>query len=334
MTIRGLRVLFRVAAGPRVGFGHLVRCRSLARALGVVPFVSVRGTAATRRAAGGRGWHVVDVRSIRALADLEPSLVVVDDPSQAHATTWVRWARQLGIAVASIHDLGLARVDSDFTIDGSVGATWATLHGPMFAILDPRLMAARTATRRPVAGRLFIALGGGAHVGAVAARLSRALVDRGLDLSVRVAAGFASERDRPALALGEWVSAPNGLATELSRAELAIVAGGITAYECCALGVPAIAMPVTSAQRQTVHALARLGAVIETGFPPTDDRVIVQVVDSVATLHRNERLRARLSAAARRVVDGGGAFRVADALRQFALDHNGRSSDGVDVDVA
>ena len=334
MTIRGLRVLFRVAAGPRVGFGHLVRCRSLARALGVVPFVSVRGTDATRRAARAGGWDLVDLRSIRALAALEPSLIVVDDPSEAHAMPWVRWAQELGIPVASIHDLGLARVDSDFTIDGSVGATWATLHGPMFAILDPQLMAVRKVGRRPVAGRLLIALGGGAHVGAVAARLSRALVDRGLDLSIRVAAGFASDRARPSLARGEWVSSPNGLATELSRAELAIVAGGITAYECCALGVPAIAMPVTSAQRQTVHALARVGAVIETGFPPTDDRVIAQVVESVASLHRNERLRARLSAAARRVVDGGGAFRVADALRQFVVQHNRRSTVGVDVDVA
>ena len=34
-----LRVLFRAAAGPRRGFGHLVRCRSLARALGVRPLV-------------------------------------------------------------------------------------------------------------------------------------------------------------------------------------------------------------------------------------------------------------------------------------------------------
>ena len=30
-----LRVLFRVAAGPRRGFGHLVRSLSLARALGI-----------------------------------------------------------------------------------------------------------------------------------------------------------------------------------------------------------------------------------------------------------------------------------------------------------
>ena len=38
-----LRVLFRAPAGPRRGFGHLVRCRSLARALGVRPLIALRG---------------------------------------------------------------------------------------------------------------------------------------------------------------------------------------------------------------------------------------------------------------------------------------------------
>ena len=38
-----LRILFRAPAGPRRGFGHLVRCRSLARALGVRPLIALRG---------------------------------------------------------------------------------------------------------------------------------------------------------------------------------------------------------------------------------------------------------------------------------------------------
>jgi len=40
-----LRVLFRVAAGPRRGFGHLVRCISLARAMGIRPLLCLRGPA-------------------------------------------------------------------------------------------------------------------------------------------------------------------------------------------------------------------------------------------------------------------------------------------------
>ena len=322
MSTLGLRVLFAVAAGPRVGFGHLVRCRSLARALGVTPVVSIRGTGATRRTASNAGWHVVDAASVRAQRIPAPSLVVTDDPSASHAEVWVRWSRDLGIPVASVHDLGIAKLDSDLTIDGTVGATWATLHGPAFAILDPKIKVIRSRGRQPTNGQLLVALGGGSHVAAIAARLSRALADRVPKLTVRVASGFATGIERPPLVNGQWIDAPNGLATELSYAELAIVAGGVTAYECCALGVPAIALPVTSAQRQTVHALARLGAVVEGGYPPTDDVVIARVADSVASLHANARARGRIGDAGQKVVDGCGAFRVADRLRQLVIERS------------
>jgi spore coat polysaccharide biosynthesis predicted glycosyltransferase SpsG len=183
----------------------------------------------------------------------------------------------------------------------------------------------RSRGRQPVTGQLLVALGGGSHVASIATRLSRALADRMPDMTVRVASGFATGIERPSLVRAEWIDAPNGLATELSHAEIAIVAGGVTAYECCALGVPAIALPVTSAQRQTTHALARLGAVVEGGYPPTDDSVIARVAEMVASLHGNARARSRISNAAQRVVDGCGAFRVADRLRQLVIERSSRA---------
>ena len=62
----GMTVVFHVAAGPRLGFGHLVRCRSLARALGVTPRAWVRGSAATRASARAMGGEVLrDTMSLR-----------------------------------------------------------------------------------------------------------------------------------------------------------------------------------------------------------------------------------------------------------------------------
>ena len=47
-----VRALFRVAAGPRIGFGHLVRAGVLSRALGIdKPLVSLRGRGTTNRSA-------------------------------------------------------------------------------------------------------------------------------------------------------------------------------------------------------------------------------------------------------------------------------------------
>jgi len=329
-------VVFRVAAGPRVGFGHLVRCRSLARALGVTPVVSIRGTQRTRAFAASMGFSVIDsqrppIKGGPTGSPKEisvgppfmggrelPDLIVVDDPDGASAAAWVRKARRLGVPVASIHDLGLAHVESDLVIDASIGAA-GDLRGPQFAILDPALADIRRENRRPVAGRVLIALGGGSHVLALAGRLSRAIAHRSPGAAIRVVRGFSAARRAPALRHATWVDAPGGLGRELADAQVAVAAGGVTLYEACALGVPAVALPVTTAQHLAVRAVAGRGAAIDTGRPPVDGRMVSRAADAVAALLQNDDLRRRQSTAARQLVDGQGARRVAERLKELVV---------------
>lgn len=321
--IRHVAVVFRVAAGPRLGFGHLVRCRAIARALGVDARVSIRGTAATRRAGVKLGLRVVN-GGLRLLDREHPQVLVVDDPSATAARPWVAAARRRGVPVVTIHDAGLARLDADLVIDGSVRtpatALPARLFGPRYAVLDPRLTAL-SPHRRPAAGRILIAVGGGAHVfsrvPAVVDELARLVP--GAD--IHVAPGFTTRR-RPALSSGRWL-APGQLAAALADSQLALVAGGITAYEACALGVPAVAVSVVSAQQPTVQALARRGAAVDggpLGAPGAERRVAGQMAQLLAA----PAARRRLAAAGRRLVDGCGAARVATAIRALAQRGGGR----------
>jgi len=333
-TVAPLSVGFRVAAGPRVGFGHLVRCRSLARAMGVTPVVSIRGTARTRAFAAARGWMVAD-----DVTSQRPDLIVVDDPDGPSAAAWVKRARRLGVPVASIHDLGLAQVESDLVIDGSFASVAGVagrpaLSGPRFAILDPSIVAIRRENHEPSAGRVLIALGGGSHVLALAGRLSRAIAVRSPEAVIRVVRGFAAGRQAPRLRHAAWVEAPNGLGAELSDAQVAVVAGGVTLYEACALGVPVVALAVTAAQHVTVRAAACRGAAIDTGRPPVDDGMVSRTADAVAALLQNAERRRRQSAAARVLVDGNGAARVADRLRQLAAEGPARAGRYRSTDAA
>lgn len=332
-----LVVLFCVAAGPRVGFGHLVRCRSLARAMGVTPLVSIRGTAQTREFAAARGWTLADPQ-------IAADLVVVDDPDQAAADTCVKRARRQGVPVASIHDLGLALVESDLVIDGSMtmthdasadgggpahgGASGASrsrsagpvrLTGPQFAILDPSIATLRGEERTPVEGRVLVALGGGAHVLGLAGRVSRAIAERAPNASIRVVRGFAGGRRAPHLRHATWVEAPDGLGAELANAQVAVVAGGVTLYESCALGVPVVALPVVAPQHLAVRAAACHGAAIDTGRPPVDDCMVSRAADAVAALLQNPGLRRRQSEAAKALVDGEGAVRVTARLKELVI---------------
>lgn len=323
MTVSPLRVLFRAAAGPRMGFGHLVRCRSLARALGVDTCVSIRGSAATRAAAASAGWKVLSGDSDRELHKANPHLLIVDDPSPQAAGIWVRRARRLGIRVATVHDLGLGYVPSDLGIDGSIEPRtdmrggYGDLRGPAHAILDPAVAAMRERHVDATPNQILIALGGGSHGLMFAERLCRALAAEIPGARVRVATGFAGGRRRRALAHGEWIHAPDGLAAELAAASVAVVAGGVTLYEACALGVPAIAVAVAPAQHETIRAFAARGAAIDGGVWGKSGCTVESVAAEVGRLLRSRASGRRLAVAGQRLVDGLGAFRVGAALRQL-----------------
>src|SRR4051812_31295635 len=116
-----VRALFRIAAGPRLGFGHLVRARALARALGIErPLVSVRGPASARSSATRLRMQVLGGTPCALVARVRPEVIVLDDPSAVAARPWCRAAREAGVPVASVHDLGTAFCGSDLAIDGSL----------------------------------------------------------------------------------------------------------------------------------------------------------------------------------------------------------------------
>jgi spore coat polysaccharide biosynthesis predicted glycosyltransferase SpsG len=321
-----LRVLFAAAAGPRIGFGHLVRCRSIAGALGIPPVVAIRGTEATHRRAASAGWRVVSARHDRDLGAFEPDVLVVDDPSAAAASAWVRRARTLGVPVATVHDLGIGAVASDLVIDGTIapvgGETgrFGTLRGLEYAILDPQVH--RQRHKSGSTPRILIALGGG-RTATLATRLTRALATRLDGVVFRVTAGFVPPRRLPALPRGRWIAVPNGLAAELSSATVAIVGGGVTLYEACALGVPTVAVALNAAQHVNVRALAKRGATIDGGIargpegPPLHGPRLRRIVRAIEQLLGDAAARRRLAVAGRTLVDGHGVFRVAARLRQL-----------------
>lgn len=307
-----IRVLFRAAAGSRRGFGHLVRCRSLARALGVRPLVCVRGTAATRHIALRLGCDVVEGPATRLLTALKPDVLVLDDPIATHASAWISAARTAGVPVVTIHDLGLGCTAGDLAIDGSVvSATSAARRsgtaGPAFAILDPAVAETGTRVRRGV----LISLGGGPRA-EMAGAIAREIAKRAPWVRVRVAAGFisGSAPNQQPMKNITWLGATDDLASELSRAKVAVVGGGVSLYEACALGTAAVAVPVVRAQRATVAGFVSKGAALgrPAGVRPR------QIAEDVVKLLESDPLRHGIARRGRRLVDGHGAERAARAI--------------------
>ena len=341
-----IQCVFRVAAGPRIGFGHLMRARALARALGVRPVMSVRGGIAAHRAARRAGCEVLP--AYHDPCDVA-SLVVVDDPSPDHARRWVARAKRRSLLTVSIHDGGVGHATADLVVDASASSvrqrrSERLLVGPRFYLLEPRLGArgARPASPRERrlaatgarvsraewqgrgAPRVLVALGGGAHVRRVAARLVAAVAARCPAADIAVAAGLVSGR-RPRLPGGRWLESPAGLIHALAASDVVVVAGGVTLYEACALGRPAVGMAVVKGQRPAIRALASQGGILDGGGPTVDAVTASRVGAAVARLVADGARRRQLGSRARRLVDGRGAERVARRIR--ALVEQGCASD-------
>jgi UDP-2,4-diacetamido-2,4,6-trideoxy-beta-L-altropyranose hydrolase len=321
-----LRVLFRAPAGARRGFGHVVRCLSLARALGVRPLIALRGPRQARHAALRLGADLVASSSVAAIAALRPDVVVIDDPVSADARRWIRAARKAGALAVTVHDLGLGCLDSDLRIDGSVTRAVRgrrALSGPRYAVLDPSLRDTAAAAAAGTAGwgtvhtptrtreTVLIALGGGPHArraASIAARIVRA----NANADVQIAAGFVSTPRGGAHERVRWIGPQRGLARALASAHLAVVGGGVSLYEACALGVPAVTIPVVAGQRPTVRAFARRGAAhaVVGGTREAADAVLSLLADRTA--------QQELARRARRLIDGRGAARDAKAVAALA----------------
>jgi len=310
--------VLRVASGLRRGFGHAVRALRLADALRGSVWISIDGPMPAIAAVG----HVqILPGGVRALDVVRPALLVLDTPVVADGQRWLKAARRRGIAVASIHDRGIAPLSSDLAIDGSLAARGAingarrTLVGPRFMVIDPRAVA----RPKPIVDNrlVVVALGGGPHV-----RLARQLGEEILRSVPRarvvIAAGFAATGARSTVSTSrlEWLGPRDSLAAVLGTAAAAVVAGGVTLYEAAALGVPTVAVPIVAAQRPTVRAFARAGAALAPGRAGCIDAKAVAA--AVGRLLVDRPYATRIARRGRQLVDRQGARRVARALHTLA----------------
>jgi hypothetical protein len=136
------------------------------------------------------------------------------------------------------------------------------------------------------------------------------------DALVEVAAGFSSTTaSRPPLEGARWRVRASGLGASLAACDVAVVNGGVTLYEACALGVPVVSLAVARAQRKTIRACVAKGAALDAGGPFSSRRTPLRIARLVAGLLEQRDVRRSLSSRARRLVDGRGALRVARQVR-------------------
>jgi len=200
------------------------------------------------------------------------------------------------------------------------------LLGAAFTPLRPEFAELRTATlarreKTTEVGGLLITFGGADPdnlTGAVLRQLATAALPDGIAVDVILGAAFTRreeiEKAAAALPTPTAVSVAVGdMAERISRADLAIGAGGVTVWERCCLGLPSIT--IVAAENQLINAAAlereRIGITLRPECWSDDFRPALQ-----QALHDRQWYNEAVSRGSR-LIDGKGAGRVAETLKKL-----------------
>lgn len=326
--------VIRVAGGPAIGFGHVRRSWTLAQQLqeaGVrVRFVTASPAATDVLCAAGfdardeDGPGDVRVTMEELTTMVPPRVCVVDDPTLSSSLL-----RRLAAAVptACVDDTAERDVPVDLVVNGSAEAELLAYRGethtryllgpdylllrPVFAMAPPRATAAAVT-------RVALLTGGGTSesTGLLLEIIADALPTATIDVVVgpfgMVPAVASRLGDR-----GHVHLAPPDVIPVMVRADLAVTAGGQTAYELAATGTPALGVRLAENQRLNLRGLERAGCLRDLGSPDASGFPAC-LFAALRDLAADPAMRTRMAAAGRRLVDGRGVTRVADALCALA----------------
>jgi spore coat polysaccharide biosynthesis predicted glycosyltransferase SpsG len=238
-------------------------------------------------------------------------------------------ARNRGIPVISIHDLGLNPLPSDVVIDGSIAPgsfqnafsqKAEIFRGADYMILDPvlqQLHRKRRRTRKKIQS-VVINLGGG-NSRTFFPKILEGLKLWDQEVTVIGIRGFV-RWGQDLLERKDWhpihfrweSAAPYPF---LMNADLAITAGGLSAYEALCTGTPLLALSYDPLQQIAIHAMAGAGACVDLG--PGEDLNPIQLAEALARLDADCEGRERISLKGKTIVDGCGAERVSGIVRDL-----------------
>jgi len=329
------RVVFITHGGPRIGLGHVKRCLALAKALGregaEVAFVASPdlGVAKVIASAGfdvdQRTWEGDPAAAHDALGNRDVDAVIVDayTAGPEHFEAWRPRAGQL----VAIDDTGERCLPVDAVVNGGAGIETLEykvapgtmlLLGPRYALLDPIYGEAPPRAVRAGVERVLVTLGGSVHVDGVRAVVAAvdAVVDGArVDVAVGPFGGTAvlDGATRPGRNHVVLHGSLLDLRPLMLAADLAVTGAGVTLYEAAATATPVVTVMAALNQQRNVTAFERARAALSAG-PVSEPGLAARVRAAVSRLAGDPTLRTSLGAAGRRLVDGSGAHRVAEAL--------------------
>jgi len=343
-----MRILVRCDGGPGIGVGHVVRSLALAEEaiarghevalLGRLEGDLLAGLARTvgsgLRLLDDSGPGTDDGAGLAAAAVGYDVLHVDHYEVSARPDELFEAAGGAGTVplVSVMADGEFGARPCDVLIDPTIGAQWKPaqaparwhLRGARYVPLRSDVLARRATEPKPsegAAARVLVVMGG-VDPRACAPAVVDALAATRLDLAVTVVATPKTRPDLERRAREEWlpgrlvVTPPlEDLPAAMAGADIVVTAAGTSVWELCAMARPMAVVAVVDNQVPGYLALLGAGAALGLGGPDDlTDRV--KTAQRLVPLLEEPARRAAVAAAAGRLVDGLGAWRVVRAWEE------------------
>lgn len=336
------KVLFRVDAGPTIGLGHLQRCLSLADALRHLDITSLFLTNDDPRVLervsgfGFDGYKLITSESWRR-ADIEQTLdigaeigcsaIVVD--SDYEGADYLDKLRKSGYFVAAIEDTAPHPFPCHLVVNGDTHARQLRyqsprkdtqfLLGPEYSILRPEFWDVPTRAISNNVNNILVTFGGADPYNLMSQTLAMLeSIPKRFVVTAIIGPFFENFAEIQAVDQGAYhdirlVKTPDSVSHLMTKADLAISAGGQTLYELACVGCPTVAVKMADNQDGQLATFKESGFLQFAGSGKKKD-ITERIITMVNSLLTDTETRFAMSKAGQRLIDGKGALRVTQRI--------------------
>ena len=322
-----MRVVLRADAGSAGGTGHVMRLLTLSEELRrrghdvrlATAEIDVPWLAEHLAVTGIPLLPAVRDRLDPDVLDDRPDWVVVDSYRIPPADIA---ALRPAARVLALVDGETRGIDADLVIDTNLGAEAtgeAMLRGAGYALIRDAILLSRRDEPWMLASSpaRVLAFLGGSDPTSAGIDVARGLADvRGIRITM-VAPPHLHTGLRAILgAEAEILDPTPELPALLAATDLVVAAAGTSAWDVCALGIPAVLIGVVGNQSASIAAAAEARVALTIDAVAANGSLAPSVAGFVDALVQDQELRRELSHAARTAIDGRGKVRIVDLMEQ------------------
>lgn len=326
-----MKILLSCHASKKIGMGHFVRQLQVAeemnrRGYNVTFVVSDYNPALNLLEQKNLTYIKTNKVPFEVKPDPETDIIVLDISNTD--ANFIKTLRKNGAKVVSFEDLGAGRDHVNLLIDSNIDPSdfskVRSLFGLKYVIVHNRFSTFRNLEKveSEKIGRVAISMGG-TDPKCIGPEIAKFLLKSGIDFKIDLilGAGFNDKNIKPESMnfirnndnkCKIYRNLPD-LAKILFNADVVICAGGITLYEACAVGTPAVVISQVEHQQQKASRVQNRGAAINMGM--WRDTVLSKLLPTINSLDIAKRK--KMSRAGKEMVDGKGLQRVVNEIEKL-----------------